>query len=207
MKFFKEHTDSFLKSELLKYDYNPRSQFSLSTNDTLVYRALLRQEYHEFVGIFGDKGFGVFAREFKIPIDTNTEWERLDLKADSTQYTLELELYSHSNKVINSDTIKADIKTNGSYSIPRNLMNDPFRYFSGLDKERKNYGIMDFRKLRIGGIIEVNFSPTDYLLYLPSDTKIEEKRFQDFWEKKLREGKKLNENWYYYKRERPLDNG
>lgn len=207
MKFFKEHTDSFLRSELLKYDYNPRSQYSLSTNDTLVYRALLRREDNEFVGIFWGKGFVVFARQFKIPIDTDTAWDRLDLKNDSTQYTLELELYTHPNKVINSDTIKADIRTIGNYSIPRSLMSDPFQYFSRLDKERKNYGIMDFRKLRIGGIIEVNFSPTDYLLYFPSDTKIEEKRFQDFWDKKLGEGKKLNDNWYYYKRERPLDNG
>jgi len=207
MTFFKLHADNFLKSELLKYDYNPRTQYSLSINDTLVYRAILRQEDNEFVGVFGDNGAVVFARQFKIPIDTNSTWDRLYLKTDSTHYTLELELYSHPNIVINSDTVKADIKTTGNYSIPVNLMDDPFKYFSTLDNERKNYGIMDFRKLRIGRIIEVNFSVTDYLLYFPTDGKIEEKQFQEHWDKKIKEGKKLDDNWYYYKRERPLDNG
>src|SRR5688572_4102474 len=80
MTFFKLHADSFLKSELLKYDYNPRTQYSLSVNDTLVYRAILRQGGNEFVGVFGDKGSTVFARQFKIPIDTSSSWDRLYLK-------------------------------------------------------------------------------------------------------------------------------
>lgn len=207
MTFFNLHADNFLKSELLKYDYNLRTQYSLSVDDALVYRAILRPENNEFVGVFGKNGSEVFARQFKIPIDTNSAWSRLYLKTDSKHYILELELYSHTNKVVNSDTIKVDIKTTGNYSIPVNLMDDPFKYFSIIDNERKNYGIVDFRKLRIGGIIEVNFSITDYLLYFPSDGKIEGKQFQDYWNKKIKEGKKLDNNWYYYKRERPLDNG
>ena len=205
--FFKEYKDKFLKSELLKYDYNPRTQYSLSINDTLVYRALLRKEDNQLVGVFGDNGFGVFARQFKIPIDTNSTWDRLYFEINSTQYKLELELFAHPSKIVNSDTVKADIKTTGNYSIPKALMNDPIQYFKNLDKEREKYGIMDYRKLRIGGIIEVNFSPTDYLLYFPADSKIEEKQLQDFWDNKIKEGEKLDDNWYYYKRERPLDNG
>ena len=122
-------------------------------------------------------------------------------------YILELELYIHSNKVINSDTIKSDIKTIGDFKIPKNLMSDPIQYFSQLDKERENYGIVDFSRLRIGEIIEINFSATDYLLYFPPGSKIEEKQFRDYWNKKMKEGKKLDDNWYYYTRERPLDNG
>jgi len=207
MTFFKTHTDNFLKSELLKYDYNPRTQYSLSVNDTLVYRAILQQEDNELVGVFYDSSFALFAGQFKIPIDTNSTWDRLYLQTNSTHYKLELELFTHPSKIINSDTVNGDIKTTGNYSIPKSLMSDPIQYFNDLDKERVKYGIMDFRKLRIGGIIEVNFSPTDYLLYFPTNSKIEEKRFQDFWDKKIKEGEKLDDNWYYYKRERPMDNG
>ena len=142
-----------------------------------------------------------------MPIDTNSTWDRLSLKTDSMYYILELELYVHPNKVVNSDTIKANIKTIGNYTISKNLMGDPIKYFAQLDKERGNYGIVDFRRLRIGEIIEINFSATDYLLYFPTDSKIEKKQFQDFWDEKMKEGKKLDDNWYYYKRERPLDNG
>ena len=207
MTFFKEHTDKFLKSELLKYAYNPRTQYSVTTNDTLIYRAFLRREDNELVGVFRQRGFEVFARQFKIPIETNTTWDGLTLKSDSSNYILELGLYTHPDKVINSDTIKADIKTIGNYSIPKNLMIDPIQYFSKLDKEREVYGIVDFSKLRIGKIVEINFSATDYLLYFPPDSEIEERQFQDYWDKKMKEGKKLDDNWYYYKRERPLDNG
>jgi hypothetical protein len=190
MTFFKEHTENFLKSELLRYDYNPRTQYSLTTSDTLIYRAFLRREDNELVGVFRDKGFEIFAEQFKIPIDTNSTWDRLSLTTDSMNYILELELYIHPIKVINSDTIKADIKTIGDFTIPKNLMSDPIQYFSQLDKERENYGIVDFSRLRIGEIIEINFSATDYLLYFPPDSKIEEKQFRDYWNKKMKEGKK-----------------
>ena len=61
LTFFKDQAENFLKSDLLRYDYNPRTQYSLTGNDSLIYRAFLRREDNELVGIFRDKGFEIFA--------------------------------------------------------------------------------------------------------------------------------------------------
>ncbi|HQQ98541.1 MAG TPA: hypothetical protein PLX35_14820 [Cyclobacteriaceae bacterium] len=203
--FVNVHAASFLKSELLKYDYGLRQQYIRSTGDTAVYRALFRADDNRLLVLFGKPGWQAFAAQFRIPLDTNAGWTRLVLHLDSTNFRFDLEIHTYPDSVINADTIKVSLYTSGDYSVPVNLMEDPIAYLSRLDEERRKYGVGTYNKLRTGGIMELNFSPTDYLLYFPTDFRIGEQQFQDSWNKKLKSGKKLHDNWYYYKRDKPLD--
>lgn len=203
--FVNAHAASFMKSELLKYDYGLRLQYIRSTGDTSVYRALFRAEDNKLLVSFDKSGWQVFEHQFRIPLGTNAGWSRLVLHRDSTHFHFDLEMHTYPDSVISADTIKVSLYTAGDYSVPVNLMDDPIAYFSRLDQERGKYGVGTYNRLRIGGIMELNFSPTDYLLYFPTDFKIGEQQFRDTWNKEMKRGKKLDDNWYYYRRDKPLD--
>lgn len=208
LKFVETFADRFLESELFKYDYDVRTQYALSVSDTLKYRAFVKQESSELTAMFyDDNGFELFRIQFHIQLEMGSKWEELRLTREGRGFNLEVERYESLKAIVNMDTASGTVKTVGKYMIPEGLMSDPIAYFQTIDKERERYGIVNLRKLRIGGIVELYFSATDYLLYFPNKMVIEEKQFQDYWNKKIKEGKQLNRNWYYYKSERPLDNG
>lgn len=66
---------------------------------------------------------------------------------------------------------------------------------------------MTYGELRIGRIIEVYLTSQDYLLYFPTNYKIDEPQFEEYWRNKQKQGKQLDENWFYYKADESLDFG
>ena len=186
-KFHENHATQFIENqELLKYSYNPRSQFYYTTDDeSRTFRCLNRDTIALIIINFG--GFDIFQSEFELELETLVSFGRAELIKDSTSF-----------KLIVNDSIPIKIISFGK---------DPIQYFVQLRQLIDEYRIVTYGKLRIGGIVEVYLTAFDYLLYFPTDYKIEEQQFEEYWRMKQKNGKKLDENWYYYKSEKPLDFG
>ncbi len=179
-------TEFIQNDELQKYSYNPRSQFYyLSDDESRTFRCLNRDSVELLIINFGS--FDVFQREFKIKLDTIIDFERAKLVKELTDFRL-----------VMNDTVSVKIKSIGK---------DPVLYFSQLRKTIREYGIITYGQIRLGGIIKVYLTAYDYLIYFPTGYKIEEQHFEEYWQNKKKSGKKLDNNWYYYKSKKPLNFG
>src|SRR5690606_20135512 len=98
--------------------------------------------------------------------------------------------------------LKLQVNDSQTHDIIRYDMN-PLEHFKQLQKLVNKYGIVTYGELRIGGIIEVYLTAQDYLLYFPSNYKIDEPQFEEHWRNKQKQGKQLDENWFYYKSDEP----
>ena len=132
-------------------------------------------------------GFDIFQQEFEIELDTIIEFGIAELVKKPTDFELTV-----------NDTTSIKILSIGK---------DPIQYFGKLRQMIYEYGIVTYDQTRLGGIIRVHLTAYDYLIYFPTDYKIEEQKFNDHWRDKQKNGKKLDKNWYYYKSEKPLDFG
>jgi len=185
--FYENYADEFIQNEeLIKYSYNPRSHFYFNTlNDAPTFRGIIHDTTQLRIIIFENSDR--FLEEFGIELDTTTSFGRATVR----KVNGELKLLADDN--LNIEILK--IKT------------DPLLYFIQLKKLVDKYGIVTYSELRICGIIEVYLSAFDYLLYFPTNYKINEPQFEELWRNKQKQGKQIDQNWYYYKSDEPLDFG
>lgn len=185
-EFHEKYASEFVSDkELLKYNYNPRTHFFYLNKNDSSFRCIVRDSAELLIINFD--GFDIFKNEFGIEIDSSITFKRGFFTKDNSTLTL----------AINDTTSIGGI----SYRI------DPISYFAELNGKVQKYGIVTCGRLRIGGIIQVYLTATDYLLYFPSDLDIEKEHFNAHWRNKKSNGQPLDLNWYYYKAEQPLDFG
>lgn len=189
-EFYKRHASEFIENqELLKYSYNPRSHFFYNINRIndidSSFRCIIRDSTELLVINFG--GFDIFKAEFGIELDSSFSFKGGEFTNEGNSFILTV-----------NDSVRINIlafKTN------------PIKYFTELKRNVENFGIVTYGELRIGGIIEVYLTGTDYLLYFPSNMNIDQEHFDEYWKNKKSKGRMINLNWYYYEAERPLDFG
>lgn len=189
-EFYERHASEFIENqELLKYSYNPRSQFFYNINRIngidSSFRCIIRDSTKLLVIDFD--GFDIFRNEFGIELDSSFAFKRGEFANEGNSFILTV-----------NDSVRINVlafKTN------------PIKYFTELKRNVEDFGIVTFGKLRIGGIIEVYLTGTDYLLYFPSDLNIDQENFDEYWKNKKSKGRMIDSNWYYYEAERPLDFG
>lgn len=181
-EFYEVHASEFIgNKELLKYSYNPRSQFLYNVNHVndidSSFRCIIRDSTELLLINFD--GFDIFKHEFGIELDSSFSFKR-------------------GEKFSINDSVRANILA---------LKTNQIKYFTELKRNVEDFGIVTYGELRIGGIIEVYLTGTDYLLYFPSDMNIDQEHFDQYWENKKSKGRMIDLNWFYYEAERPLDFG
>jgi hypothetical protein len=186
-EFHSNYANEFIQNtELLKYSYNPRAHFYFNTfNEDPTFRALIHDTTELRVIIF--KNQNRFLEEFGIELDTFPTFGR------ATIWTEDGELKLQANDSQTVEIIRYD--------------KNPLQHFKQLKKLVNKYGIVTYGELLIGGIVRVYLTAYDYLLYFPTNYNIDEQQFEEHWRNKQKQGKQLDENWFYYKSDEPLDFG
>ncbi|MBR11379.1 MAG: hypothetical protein CMP48_27345 [Rickettsiales bacterium] len=185
-EFHSNYANEFIQNtELLKYSYGPRMQFYYNPiHDKQTFRCW----YHNSkLSVFNFGGFNIFQEEFQLKLDTLFAFKNIEFYHNQSELRLMV-----------NDSIQVKIISFSS---------DPINYFEQLREQINEYGIVTYGKLRIGGIVEVYLTAYDYLLYFPTNLKIDEPQFEEHWRNKQKQGKQLDSNWFYYRSNKPLDFG
>lgn len=200
--FFNKYTKEFVQSELYKFTYHPRTQYDLISNDSNSFRVLVYEKNElRVINSFG------FISMFNLPVDTNY----LDVEAlfrnENSGYELVIEKFGRAEYTISERTIEKITRTEIEYYFPKEIIeNNPIEYFKELEEIRNKFGIINYFRVFNSKVYRLYFSSYDYLVYIPDNFQ-SEKEYKDYWEKELKKGKKLDDNWYYYKSDEPLDVG
>jgi hypothetical protein len=186
-EFHEKYANEFIQNEeLLKYSYNPRVHFYFNThNDRPTFRALIHDTTQLRVIIFQNQDR--FLKEFGIELDTFLTFSR------ATIYNENEELKLQANDSLNPEILKFD--------------RNPLEHFNQLKNLVNKYGIVTYGELPIGGIIKVYLTAYDYLIYFPTNYQIDKPQFEEHWRTKEKQGKRLDNNWVYYRSDKPLDFG
>lgn len=186
-EFHTDYANEFiLCTELLKYSYNPRSHFYFNTyNEDPTFRAMIHDTTQLRVIIFENQNR--FQEEFGLELDTFPTFGRATFWTENG----ELKLQVNDSQII--EIIRYE--------------KNPLEHFKQFKKLVKKYGIVTYGELRIGGIVSVHLTAYDYLLYFPTNYNIDEPQFEELWRNKQKQGKQLDENWFYYKSDEPLEFG
>ena len=202
LNFYEKHTKEFFDSELNKFRYHPRTQYDLIVNDSNSYRVLVKENKELFV----INPYG-FIKMFNLPVDSNYMHDKAFLNYENSEFIFEIENYEWIDYSVSDKTIEKTIITNIKYVFPKEtIKNNPIKYFDNLEKLRNKFGIVNYYRTFDSKVIWIYFSSFDYLIFIPDNFQFE-KEYKDYWEKELKNGKKFDDNWYYFKSEEPLDVG
>ncbi len=203
LEFYEKHTQEFFDSELSKFKYHPRTQYDLILNDSnLIYRVLVRENRELYV--INPSGF---INMFNLPVDTNYFHDKAFFRFENSEFIFEIENYECKNYSVSETVVEKTVRNNIKYVFPKETVeNNPIEYFDKLEKLRNNFGIINYFRIFDSSVVWLYFSPYDYLIFIPDNFQFKEK-YRDYWEKELKNGKKLDNNWYYFKSEEPLDVG
>lgn len=183
-RFYKEYRLEYLKSDLTKYCYNPRSGFTKQNDSICNFRVLIFQE--SAIRVLGT---GQFNKEFNMSIDTAFWTDVVISKLPNNDLAL-----SSANKEIKT---KQTIKKYGF-----NL--NPVDYFLNLKKKIDTYNVIAIEKHPSVNTIELIFSDHDYLIYKP-DSLVFKTEDTEFMKYLFKDGKKLDNNWYQFNTEKNID--
>ncbi len=176
-KFYKKHTDSFLKSDLTKFDYNPRTNFTYGDIDSSnYYRVIIFRD--SSIRIFGT---GVFSELFNVPINNFSERDVVVSKSESN-YILTDPYDDKKVKIIkNSGDSKANVVD----------------YFLDLEKLILKYQILEIDKHPQVNTLKIVFSDNDYLIYKP-DSLVFKSSNKEFMKYLFENGKEIDKNWIHF---------
>lgn len=183
-KFYKEYRFDFLKSDLTKYAYNPREQFTKQEYDQFFFRVLVLQD--STILVFGIKQFN---KEFNLTIDTTFGSDVII----SNQLNGDLLLYSSQKNIKSKQEIKK-----ANFSV------NPVIYFQKLLQQIRTYNIIAIEKHPCVNTIELVFSDHDYLIYKP-DKLVFHTDNKDFMKYLFKENIELDNNWYQFKTVKDID--
>ena len=202
LNFFNKYTKEFVQSELYKFKYHPRTQYDLISNDSYSFRVLVHENNElRIINSFG------FIKMFNIPVDTNYLNVEALFRNENSGYELVIEKFGRTKYTIPEKTIEKTTRTEIEYNFPKEIIeNNPIDYFNKLEKLRNKFGIVNYFRAFNSKVIRLYFSAKDYLIYIPDNFHLE-KEYKDYWENELKSGKKLNENWYYFRSEQSFDVG
>jgi len=202
INFYNKYTKEFIQSELYKFKYHPRTHYDLISNDSNSFRVLVYEKNElRVLNSFG------FISMFNLPVDTNYLNVEALFRNKNTGYELVIEKFEHTEYLISERTIEKTIRTEIKYDIPKDIIKvNPIEYFNEFERLRKKFGIINYFRAFNSKVIRLYFSSYDYLIYIPDNFQLE-MEYNGYWEKKLGKGKKLDDNWYYFKSDKPLDVG
>ncbi|MBI9038476.1 MAG: hypothetical protein JEY97_10115 [Bacteroidales bacterium] len=199
LKFHEKYSDEFLNSELNKFNFHIRTMYDYKVHDSISFRVLMREN----VELLIINPYG-FIETFNLPVDTNYIYDRAFFKKEDSLYLFRIENYNLKRYNVSKESVEKKIRTKIEYKFPiESIKNNPIEYFSELDTLRKKFGIFKFKESS-NKVLTIYFSRFDYLMYIPKNIQFEENN-KDYWDKKLRAGKRLDDNWYYYKSKKPLE--
>lgn len=173
--FYKKHKDSFLKSDLIKFDYNPRTNFTYGIIDNSdYYRVLIFRD--SSIRIFGT---GVFSRLFNVPINNFSERDVIISKYE-TNYMLS-DPYDDKKVKIIKNTADSNVVD----------------YFLDLEKLILKYQIIEIDKHPQVNTLKIVFSDNDYLIYKP-DSLVFKSLNKEFVKYLFENGKEIDKNWIHF---------
>lgn len=201
--FHENYTTEFFESDLNNYQYHPRTQYDfLAVEEENSYRVLVRGNSNLLVISAYN-----FAERFNLPLDTNIVNGSATLNYENSEFTLEINNYDGMNYLISGNPIEKTIETNIRYVFPEEVIkNNPIAYFNSLEKLRNKFGIINYHRDSNGEVLWIYFTSFDYLIFIPDNFKFGA-NYKDHWKEKLKNGLKLDQNWYYFKNDKPLDVG
>ena len=174
--FYNNYKDSFLKSDLTKYYYNPRVNFIYNPFDsTNSFRALIMHD--SSLRLFGKKAFSEL---FDFPFDTLDQKEIFISKS----YTDNCYILYNSYKKENARKIKI-VETSSINVVD---------YFLNLEKLINKFGILEIAQHPSVNTLEIVFSDHDYLIYKP-DSLVFKSTNKEFMKSLFKDGKEIDNNW------------
>jgi len=174
-KFYKKHKDSFLKSDLTQFDYNPRTSFTYGNIDSSnYYRVLIFRD--SSIRIFGT---GVFSELFNVPINNFSERDVIVSKSE-TNYML-TDPYDDKKVKIIENTADSNVVD----------------YFLDLEKLILKYQILEIDKHPQVNTLKIVFSDNDYLIYKP-DSLVFKSSNKEFMKYLFENGKEIDKNWIHF---------
>ena len=204
-KFVKEYSHEYFNSELHKYSYSHRMGYEYSKNDTFLFRVVYRHGKQESnLLILKLKEFN---KVFPILNDSLINIKTGVLSINDDKYFLKGSEYFHSEIPVDTQQIIVTVKTEAEFTIPDlQVRKKPIDYFKNLEQKKEKYEILCVQKLRFEGLIEIYFTPNDYLIYYPDNFPVD-KNEMDYWIKKKDKGKILDKNQYFYHDDKEIDFG
>ncbi|WP_148660978.1 hypothetical protein [Marinilabilia salmonicolor] len=174
-KFYKKQKDSFLKSDLTKFDYNPRTNFTYGNIDSSnYYRVLIFRD--SSIRIFGTD---VFSELFNVPINDFSERDVIVSKSE-TNYMLTDPYDDKKVKIIKNTT-------------DSNVVD----YFLDLEKLILKYQILEIDKHSQVNTLKIVFSDNDYLIYKP-DSLVFKSSNKEYMKYLFENGKEIDKNWIHF---------
>ena len=176
--FYSDFKADFLKSDLTKYSYNPRVQFTCPGNNNATYGVLIFRD--SSLRIIGTEEF---SKAFNVRIDTFFKSDVILSKRSSDSYIL---------------TSPFD-EESGSYLLPKQIQSiNVVDYFLNLRNLLNKYKILEISDHPLVNTIKIVFSEHDYLIYKPDSLVIKDSENKDFMKHLFEKGKPIDKNWYHF---------
>ena len=178
-RFYLNFKTEFLRSDLTKYNYDPRGHFTSLYNDTtLFYRVI----------VLGDSslrimGTSSFSKAFNIKIDTFFNSDVILSKLPDSNYILR-SLYDEEPL---------------THIIPQQKSStNVVEYFLNLVRLLNKFKILEIASHPVINTKKVVFSSNDYLIYKPDSLVFNDSENTDFMNLLFENGKQLDKNWYQF---------
>lgn len=179
-KFYSDFREDFFKSDLTKYNYNPRCHFTPFGFDTATfYRVIVFRD--SSLNIIGTTSF---SKAFNIRLDTLFNSEDVILSK-----------FSDSNYIIKKNYEEKSL----TYIIPiqktsLNLVD----YFLNLKRLLNEFKILEIASHPSVNTVKIVFSSNDYLIYKPDSLVFKNTGNKDFMKFLFNKGKQLDKNWHQF---------
>lgn len=139
-EFMENYATDFLNdSELLRYDYHPRAQFTYGQDSINTYR--------------------IFPRENEIRLICFSDSCKLSESFSKSPLTLQKGTYT-----LKQDSIFTELSYDSSIVETHSFEHNPEDYFNGLKKRIENYGVFAFSESKDKSFIKVYLSVQYYLI-------------------------------------------
>lgn len=123
--FFNYHTSEFLNSDLVKFNFNSRTQYEYIKNDSINYHVIPRSE-NELL-IISPKEFII---QYSFPIETERDPDRAKLTLQDSFNVLEIETSEYSIPIESDGFVKIGKKFKETLTCSVNLVPiDPIKLF------------------------------------------------------------------------------
>jgi len=181
--FYKNFKEAFIKSDLVKYNYDPRLNFSYGKDSSTYFIVLVLQD--SSIRIFRAQNFNkLFRITNDIIFEDIIDVTRLENNFQIT-YPRNAEL---SLKEVQFDESKINVVD----------------YFVNLKKQIKKYRIKEIRIHRLFNTVRIGFSDLDYFIYKP-DSLIVNDSNKRFLKTLFKNGEEVDKNWYRFTNEKTTD--
>jgi len=176
--FYSDYKADFLKSDLTKYNYDPRMQFTSPGNNNATYGVLIFRD--SCLRIIGTEEF---SKAFEVRIDTFFKSDVILAKRSTDSYILTSP---------NNEDSRTFLIPKQSQSV--NIVD----YFLNLRNLITKYNILEISDHPLVNTTKVVFSEHDYLIYKPDSLVIQDSQNKDFMKHLFENGKQLDKNWYQF---------